>query len=187
MNLVCWMSEDPLVTLTAIWTHRPERCWLLYDKDHKRVCRSVYRLLEHAPELPAAELRLVQSNKMRRRDQQGHTAARAARRTLDREYFAGQQSTCAGAGRAEQRQTGTLLDRQFKVRRGGAWRAFACNKLCQAGASPVAHGLHRGWAIARAVDHCRRDRLRLHSQHRGWRVSKISRTSKTLKRDRMFR
>ena len=64
VNLVCWMSEDPLVTLTAIWTHRPERCWLLYDKDHKRVCRSVYRLLEHAPELPAAELRLVQSNKM---------------------------------------------------------------------------------------------------------------------------
>ena len=40
------MSEDPLVTLATIWTHRPKRCWLLYDKVHERVYRNVYRLLQ---------------------------------------------------------------------------------------------------------------------------------------------
>ena len=91
VNLVCWMSEDPLVTLTTIWTHRPKRCWLLYDKDHERVCRNVYRLLQQAvssgqisgqsavgravcrnvyrllqqaSKLPVGELRLVQSDKL---------------------------------------------------------------------------------------------------------------------------
>ena len=64
VNLVCWMSEDPLVTLVTIWTHRPKRCWLLYDKVHERVCRNVYRLLKHASKLPVGELRLVQSNKL---------------------------------------------------------------------------------------------------------------------------
>ena len=64
VNLLCWMSEDPLVTLITIWTHRPKRCWLLYDKDHKRVGRNVYRLLQHASELPVGELRLIQSNKL---------------------------------------------------------------------------------------------------------------------------
>ena len=64
VNLLCWMSEDPLVTLITIWTHRPKRCWLLYDKDHKKVGRNVYRLLQHASELPVGELRLIQSNKL---------------------------------------------------------------------------------------------------------------------------
>ena len=64
VNLVCWMNEDPLVTLTTIWTHRPKRCWLLYDKVHERVCRNVYRLLKHAPKLPVGELRPVPSNKL---------------------------------------------------------------------------------------------------------------------------
>lgn len=64
VNLVCWMNEDPLVTLITIWTHRPKRCWLLYDKVHERVCRNVYRLLKHASKLPVGELRLVQSNKL---------------------------------------------------------------------------------------------------------------------------
>ena len=63
VNLVCWMSEDPLVTLTTIWTHRPKRCWLLYDKVHERVCRNVYRLLQQASKLPVGELRLVPSNR----------------------------------------------------------------------------------------------------------------------------
>ena len=64
VNLLCWMSEDPLVTLITIWTHRPKRCWLLYDKDHEKVGRNVYRLLKHASELPVGELRLVRSNKL---------------------------------------------------------------------------------------------------------------------------
>ena len=64
VNLLCWMSEDPLVTLITIWTHRPKRCWLLYDKDHKKVGRNVYRLLQHVSELPVGELRLIQSNKL---------------------------------------------------------------------------------------------------------------------------
>ena len=64
VNLLCWMSEDPLVTLITIWTHRPKRCWLLYDKDHEKVGRNVYRLLQHASELPVGELRLVRSNKL---------------------------------------------------------------------------------------------------------------------------
>ena len=64
VNLLCWMSEDSLVTLITIWTHRPKRCWLLYDKDHKKVGRNVYRLLQHASELPVGELRLIQSNKL---------------------------------------------------------------------------------------------------------------------------
>ena len=64
VNLVCWMSEDPLVTLTTIWTHRPKRCWLLYDKVHERVCRNVYRLLQQASKLPVGELRLAPSNRL---------------------------------------------------------------------------------------------------------------------------
>ena len=64
VNLLCWMNEDPLVTLITIWTHRPKRCWLLYDKDHEKVGRNVYRLLQHASELPVGELRLIQSNKL---------------------------------------------------------------------------------------------------------------------------
>ena len=64
LNLLCWMSEDPLVTLITIWTHRPKRCWLLYDKDHKKVGRNVYRLLQHTSELPVGELRLIQSSKL---------------------------------------------------------------------------------------------------------------------------
>ena len=64
VNLLCWMSEDPLVTLITIWTHRPKRCWLLYDRDHKKVGRNVYRLLQHASELPVGELRLIQSSKL---------------------------------------------------------------------------------------------------------------------------
>ena len=64
VNLVCWMSEDPLVTLATIWTHRPKRCWLLYDKVHERVCRNVYRLLQQASKLPVGELRLAPSNRL---------------------------------------------------------------------------------------------------------------------------
>ena len=64
VNLVCWMNEDPLVTLVTIWTHRPKRCWLLYDKVHERVCRNVYRLLQQASKLPVGELRLAPSNRL---------------------------------------------------------------------------------------------------------------------------
>ena len=64
VNLLCWMSEDPLVTLITIWTHRPKRCWLLYDKVHERVCRNVYRLWQQASKLPVEELRLVPSNRL---------------------------------------------------------------------------------------------------------------------------
>lgn len=64
VNLVCWMSEDPLVTLATIWTHRPKRCWLLYDKVHERVCRNVYRLLQQASKLPVGKLRLAPSDRL---------------------------------------------------------------------------------------------------------------------------
>ena len=64
VNLVCWMSEDPLVTLITIWTHRPKRCWLFYDKVHERVCRNVYRLLQQASKLPVDELSLAPSNRL---------------------------------------------------------------------------------------------------------------------------
>ena len=64
VNLVCWMSEDPLVTLVTIWTHQPKRCWLLYDKAHERVCRNVYRLWQLASKLPVGELRLAPSNRL---------------------------------------------------------------------------------------------------------------------------
>ena len=84
VNLVCWMSEDPLVTLATIWTHRPKRCWLLYDKDHERVCRNVYRLLQQASKLPVGELRLAPSDRLPREVKQ----AIAPQKTIGGQWIA---------------------------------------------------------------------------------------------------